>query len=121
MALNEHLTFEQALRLHCFALTRDVKRASIAYDYILNGTTNLPADDRLADPYNALIDNEGLSLRARNLCEFPLEVTTVGELAECQRGEVTKIHGLGAKTFEELDSLIRKYGLTWGHRIEVNN
>ncbi len=113
--VEERLTFEQELRLKCFELTKDVKRAAVAYDFILSGDAKVP-EDYLGDPYEARIDNEGLSLRARNICEFPLEVETVGELAEIPRSKITQIHGLGVKTFEELDALIKKYGLTWGHR-----
>ena len=69
---------------------------------------------RTVHPYNLRLRDYGLSVRTYN-CVHANNIETVGDLCQLPRSEVMKFRNLGRKSLVELESLLERYGLGFGH------
>lgn len=62
------------------------------------------------------LEQMGLSIRALN-CLSAADIETMGDLVQYTRADLLKFRNFGKKSFQELDDLLDKHGLTWGSNI----
>ena len=112
------------------ALTAAAAIATKHFFFISNDGSMELYTDNLA---NDKIDNEAMkirkaskipigelvSVRALN-CLKTVNISTLGELASLDLSKMSKVRNVGKKTREELEDLLKKYGLQFGMKIENN-